>query len=69
MDEKKKEEALEEEKNREEEGESEKNSKEDSQLRRAKIQRIKEMIERGEYYVSPEEIAEKILEFFKKKKS
>ncbi len=67
MDEKKREESYEKEKIKKQEGESEKNDiKEDSRLRRAKVERIKKLIERGEYNISPEEIAEKMLEFFKK---
>jgi len=67
LDEKKREESYEKEKIKKQEGESEKNDiKEDSRLRRAKVERIKKLIERGEYNISPEEIAEKMLEFFKK---
>ncbi len=72
MDEKKKEEALEEEKKiKGQPGESEEKNreKEEDQLRRERIKKIKELIERGEYYVSPEEIAEKMLKFFKKNNS
>lgn len=52
------------------EGESERENeeKEEQVLRRAKIRKLKELIERGEYKVSPEEIAEKMLEFFRKNK-
>ncbi len=69
MDGKKREESYEKEKIKRQEGESEKNDiKEDSRLRRAKVEKLKRLIERGEYYISPEEIAEKMLEFFKKHK-
>ncbi len=52
------------------EGESEYEieEKEEQVLRKAKIKKLKELIERGEYNISPEEIAEKMLEFFKRKK-
>jgi len=70
VDEKKKEEAFKEEKSikTSPEGESEEKyaNKEENPLRRAKIQKLKELIEKGEYKVSPEDIAEKMLEFFKK---
>jgi len=35
--------------------------------RREKIRRLKELIEKGEYNVPPEKVAEKILEFLKRK--
>ncbi len=70
MDEKKKEETYKEEHKIKttQEGESEEKyaDKEENQLRRAKIQKLKELIEKGEYNVSPEEVAEKMLRFFKK---
>ncbi len=72
MDEKEKNRSYEKEKKieSESEGESEnaKQEEEEQTLRRAKIQKIKELIQRGEYQISPEEIAEKMLEFFKKNK-
>ncbi|WP_297453241.1 flagellar biosynthesis anti-sigma factor FlgM [Persephonella sp.] len=40
---------------------------EEKKLRRQKIERIKEMIEKGQYNVPPEKVAEKILEYLKKK--
>ncbi|WP_457641567.1 flagellar biosynthesis anti-sigma factor FlgM [Persephonella sp.] len=39
---------------------------EEKLLRIEKIQKLKELIERGEYEVPAEEVAEKIIEFFKK---
>ena len=39
---------------------------EEKNLRRQKIEKIKELIERGEYNVPPEKVAEKILEYLKK---
>jgi len=39
---------------------------EEKVLRREKIERLKELIDRGEYNVPPEKVAEKILEFLKK---
>ncbi len=39
---------------------------EEKRLRREKIEKLKQLIERGEYDISPEEVAEKILEFIKK---
>jgi len=71
VNEKKREETFKEEKKlRSPEGESEEKyeEKEEQQLRRAKIRRIKELIEKGEYNVSPEEVAEKMLKFLKKRR-
>jgi len=39
---------------------------EEKVLRREKIEKLKELIDRGEYNVPPEKVAEKILEFLKK---
>ncbi|WP_036767819.1 flagellar biosynthesis anti-sigma factor FlgM [Persephonella sp. KM09-Lau-8] len=39
---------------------------EEKNLRRQKIEKIKELIERGEYNVPPEKVAEKLLEYLKK---
>ncbi|WP_036737465.1 flagellar biosynthesis anti-sigma factor FlgM [Persephonella sp. IF05-L8] len=39
---------------------------EEKKLRRQKIEKIKEMIEKGQYNVPPEKVAEKILEYLKK---
>ncbi len=73
MDEKEKKEAYEQEekirKMAEGESEHENEEKEEQILRKAKIRKLKELIERGEYNISPEEVAEKMLEFFKKKKN
>ncbi len=73
MDEKEKNEAYEHEENirnvTEGESEHENEEKEEQILRKAKIRKLKELIERGEYSISPEEVAEKMLEFFRKKKN
>jgi len=37
-----------------------------SRGRREKIRKLKELIEKGEYDIPPEKVAEKILEFIKK---
>ena len=39
---------------------------EEKELRREKIRKLKELIEKGEYEIPPEKVAEKILEFIKK---
>ncbi len=39
---------------------------EEKELRREKIRKLKELIEKGEYDIPPEKVAEKILEFIKK---
>ncbi|WP_148206391.1 MULTISPECIES: flagellar biosynthesis anti-sigma factor FlgM [Persephonella] len=39
---------------------------EEKLLRMEKIRKIKELIERGEYDIPADEVAEKIIEFFKK---
>ncbi|MBK3333181.1 flagellar biosynthesis anti-sigma factor FlgM [Persephonella atlantica] len=39
---------------------------EEKRLRREKIEKLKQLIERGEYDIPPEKVAEKILEFIKK---
>ncbi|WP_457625441.1 flagellar biosynthesis anti-sigma factor FlgM [Persephonella sp.] len=39
---------------------------EEKELRREKIRQLKELIEKGEYDIPPEKVAEKILEFIKK---
>ncbi len=39
---------------------------EEKLLRMEKIKKIKELIERGEYDIPADEVAEKIIEFFKK---
>ncbi|SNZ09457.1 anti-sigma-28 factor, FlgM family [Persephonella hydrogeniphila] len=39
---------------------------EEKELRREKIRQLKELIEKGEYEIPPEKVAEKILEFIKK---
>ncbi|WP_457621234.1 flagellar biosynthesis anti-sigma factor FlgM [Persephonella sp.] len=39
---------------------------EEKLLRMEKIRKIKELIEKGEYDIPAEEVAEKIIEFFKK---
>ena len=39
---------------------------EEKRLRRKKIEKLKQLIERGEYDIPPEKVAEKILEFIKK---
>lgn len=44
----------------------EKYLKEEKQLHRKKIEKIKELIEKGEYDIPPEKVAEKILEYLKK---
>lgn len=44
---------------------NEENLKEEKKLRKEKIKKIKEMIEKGEYEVPIEEVVEKILKFLK----
>ncbi|WP_457640153.1 flagellar biosynthesis anti-sigma factor FlgM [Persephonella sp.] len=39
---------------------------EEKALRRERIEKLKELIEKGEYNVPPEKVAEKILQFLKK---
>ena len=39
---------------------------EEKLVRRERIKKLKELIEKGEYNVPPEKVAEKILEFIKK---
>lgn len=42
--------------------------KEEDAVRKEKIEKIKELIEKGQYNVKPEELAEKILKFLKEKR-
>ena len=44
-----------------------KNSMRKKKILEEKIIRIKKLIERGEYKIPPEEVAKKMLEFFKRK--